>query len=301
MSCRSAANIKIEPMKVWFAQVPTFCVDVEAVGATNLDNKSWKFDVPSGKFQVWYNVDAAGVAPTPVVGYTLVEVAVNTGDSAATVAAAVIVELNLLTDVIALADPKNAGKVIVKGLGYEAAAAAPAAVTVTGHVFEVVSAGFFHDFGYTDGDLELSTEQQTQDISAHQSGVEPITSIITGLTAEVAVALKEISPENLERLIELTSGGAFTPVGGTKIMGFGSGQNFSNVLDRAGRLILHPVRLVDTDNTEDWCLWLAYPKLGGLVFSGENPELINVTFMAYRDEFINSFADKLAYGDHTQQ
>lgn len=300
MSCRSAANIKIEPMKVWFAQVPTFCIDVEAETGTNLGGKYFTFSVPGGtKYQPWYDKDNASVAPGALSGHTLVEVDIVAGDSAADVAAALIAELNTLTDVIALADPKNAGRVIIKAKGYEAVAA-PTVGTLTGHTVESVSLGFFHDFGYTDGDLEVSTEQQVQDINAHQSGVEPITSVINGLNAELSVALKEISQENLERLIELTSGGAYTPGGGDKLIGFGSGQNFSNVLDRAGRLILHPVRLVDSDNSQDWCLWLAYPKLDSLVFSGENPELINVTFTAYRDEFIDSNIDKLAYGDHTQ-
>jgi len=175
-----------------------------------------------------------------------------------------------------------------------------AAGDVTGHMFESVHLGFDHDFGFTDGDLELSVDQQLLDVTAHQSGTEILTSLVTGLNAELSVALKEISDENLEVLIDNTSGGAFTPGSGTKIQGFGSGQNFSNVLDKAGRLILHPARLPDNDTSEDFCCWLAYPKLDSFTFSGENPQLINVTFRVFRDEFINEEVNKVAIGDHTQ-
>jgi hypothetical protein len=160
--------------------------------------------------------------------------------------------------------------------------------------------GFFHDFGFTDGDLELTLDQQLLDVSAHQSGTEVLTSLVTGMNVELGVVLKEVGADNLERLIELTTGGAFTPGSGTKLQGYGSGQNSLNVLDKAGRLILHPARLPDNDYTQDFCCWLAYPKIDSLTFSGENPQTISVTFRVFRDDFIDGAVNKVAIGDHTQ-
>jgi len=293
---RAQENIKVEPMEVKFKQVQTDCVQVEADVAGSLGGLYWTFSSSSTSYYVWYDT-GADVDPAP--GGTGIEVSISADDNADAVATAVVAAIDAVPGLASIIDPRKSNRVIVKVLEY--AAGTPAAAgDVTGHMFENVHLGFNHDWGFTDGDLELTIDQQLLDVSAHQSGTEVLTSLITGLNAELSVALKEISAENYERLIELTSGGAFTPVSGTKLQGFGSGQNFDNVLDNAGRLILHPARLPDNDASEDFVCWLAYPKLDSVTFSGENPQLINVTFRVFRDEFINEEINKVAIGDHTQ-
>jgi len=294
---RAQENIKVELMEVKFKQVQTDCVQVEADVAGSLDGLYWTFSSSSTSYYVWYNVDSGSTDPMP--GGTGIEVGISSGDNADSVASAVVAAIDAVSGLASIIDPRKSDRVIVKVLEY--AAGTPAAAgDVTGHMFVSVHLGFSHDFGFTDGDLELTVDQQLLDVTAHQSGTEILTSLVTGLNAELSVALKEISDENLEILIDNTSGGAFTPGSGTKLQGFGSGQNFSNVLDKAGRLILHPARLPDNDTSEDYCCWLAYPKLDSFTFSGENPQLINVTFRVFRDEFIDEEVNKVAIGDHTQ-
>ena len=295
---RAQENIKVEPVEVKFSQVQTDCVLIPAQGTETFDGTYWTFSSSTTNYYVWYNLDAGSVDPA-VAGATGIEVAVVTGETGPQIATKVVAAIDAVSDLASIIDPRNSSRVIVKVLEY-AAGTPSAAGTVTEHQFVSVHLGFSHDFGFTDGDLELTVDQQLLDVTAHQSGTEILTALITGLNAELTVALKEISDENLEVLIEQTAGGAFTPGSGTKLQGFGSGQNFTNVLDKSGRLILHPARLPDNDTSEDYVCWLAYPKLDSIAFSGENPQLINVTFRVFRDEFIDDAVNKVAIGDHTQ-
>jgi len=296
---RTQEDIKVDPHKVLFAQVQTDCIEVEAETGTNLGGKYWIFSSSSEDFYVWYDVDNASTDPA-VAGKTEIEVNISAGDLKKDVALAVVAAINAVSGLKAIVDPKNSGRVILKVLEY--AAGTPAANgNLTGHSFQSVHVGFSHDFGFTDGDIEPTLDQQLLDITAHQSGTEILTSIVTGMNAEFSISLKQYSDDNLKRLVEDTTGGAYTPSGGTKIQGYGSGQNFKSVLEKAGRLILHPVAVLDSDKSKDVCFWLAYPKMDSITFSGENPTLVNVTFRVFRDEFINSVADKVAFGDHTQE
>ncbi len=295
---RAQENIKVEPMEVKFCQVQTDCIVVEA-GSVGLSAKYFTFSSSTVDYYVWYNTGAS-VDPA-LAGKTGIEVEILATDTQAAVATAVVTAVNAVAGLLALVDPRNTGRVILKVLEYVAGTHA-AAGTTTAHVFVPIHDGFAHDFGYTDGDLELTLDQQLLDVTAHQTGTEILTALVTGMNVELAVALKEVSADNLERLIELTTGGAMTPpgVGATKLQGYGSGQNFLNVMDKAGRLILHPARLADSIVTDDLCCWLAYPKVDSLMFSGENPKMINVTFRVFRDDFIDEAVNKVAIGDHTQ-
>lgn len=295
---RAQENIKLEPMEVKFAQVQTDCITVLGDTGTNLDNKYFLFSSSTTDYYVWYSLAGSGTDPA-LAGKTGIEVPFVNNDNATAVALATVTAINAEAGLAALVDPRASNRVILKVLEY--AAGTPAAAgNVVGFTFTPVHAGFLHDFGYTDGDLELTMDQQLLDITAHQAGTEILTALVTGMNVELGVVLKETKSENLTRLIELTTGGSHTPGGGTKLQGYGSGQNSLNVLDKAGRLILHPARLVDTDYSEDFCCWLAYPKVDSFSFSGENPQTISVTFRVFRDDFLDDAINKVAIGDHTQ-
>jgi hypothetical protein len=297
---RSQENIKVAPQEIFFAQMQTDCVEVAAETGTNLNSKYWLFSSPTVDYYVWYDVNNTGVNPA-LVGKTGIEVNVAIGASKAQVASAVATAIDAIAELSCIVDPKNSGRVILKVKEYAPGVhAANGDLGANVHNFVPVHDGFFHDFGFTDGDLEISMDQQLLDITAHQTGTEILTALVTGMNVELGVALKEISDENLQRLIEQTTGDAFTPVGGTKLQGYGSGQNFRNVLEKAGRLILHPAGKPRSEREDDLCAPLAYPKLDNITFSGENPQLINVTFRVFKDEFLPKQIDKVFLGDHTQ-
>lgn len=297
MSCRSGSNVKIEPVKIWFAQQFLACLEILADGSATYSAKYWLLDADGTNYYVWYNTGAS-VDPA-VAGRTGIEVAITVTDTKAEIVAATIVEINLVTGLKALVDPRNSAKFVVKVLSYNVAGNATIG-TMTGALLSIdlMASGFFHDMGFSDGDLEVTLDQQLVDVNAHQAGAEMIAAIVNGMNVELSVALKEVTEENLAKIIDDTTGGTYT-LGLNEYRGYGSGQNSQNVLDRAARLILHPVRLADNVYTSDLCMPLAYPKLDSLLYSGENPQLLNLTFRVFRDEFMPAAIDKVFIGNHT--
>lgn len=298
MSCRSGANVKIEPVKVWLANQYTSCIHLLQDGSATYSAKYWTIDGDGTNYYVWYNTGAS-VDPA-VAGRTGIEVSITVTDTKAEIVAETITEINAVTGLKAVADIKQTDRLILKVLSYQVAGAS-AIGTMTAPLWEqdVLASGFFHDLGFTDGDVELTMDQQLVDVNAHQAGAEIIASIVNGMNVEMSLALKEVTEENLAKIINDISGGTYTS-GLNEYRGYGSGQNSRNVLDNACRLVLHPVRLADTVYTSDLCCPLAYPKADSLLFSGENPQLLNVTFRVFRDEFMPAAIDKVFIGDHTK-
>lgn len=66
------------------------------------------------------------------------------------------------------------------------------------------------DLGFIDGDLEITTEEQSVDITAHQEGTQLLDSIRTGNTVSIALVLKESAVANIQRLLN-AGGEAATP------------------------------------------------------------------------------------------
>lgn len=62
------------------------------------------------------------------------------------------------------------------------------------------------DLGFTDGDLELTVEEQAVDITAHQEGTNVLDAIRTGKSVELAVTLKETSDAQLATLLAAGGG-----------------------------------------------------------------------------------------------
>jgi hypothetical protein len=299
MSCRAGSNIKIEPVKIWFANQYQACIHLLQDASATYNNKYFTIDGDGENFYVWYNYNAGGTDPA-VASRTEIEVAVGVGDTKAEIVAATIAAINAEAGLKAIADERQTDRLILKVLSY-AVAGASAIGTMTSALWsqDVLSSGFFQDLGFTDGDLELTMDQQLVDVTAMQKGSTIIAAIVNGINVELAVALKEVTEENLERLIDLTTGSTATS-GGSTVRGYGTGQNSRNVLDYAARLILHPVRLADNVYTSDVCMPLAYPKVDSLMFSGENPQMLNLTFRVFGDEFLPAGVDTAMFGDHTK-
>jgi hypothetical protein len=298
MTCRSAANIKIEPMELSYAQKPHSCVQALANVADSLDGTHWLLNAtPSSGilYYVWY--DGAVAADPAPAGRTAITVVVTPDLTAAQVAALTATAIDAVPDFGSRVTKGDATKLVVKGSTYEPWTD-PTDVD-SGFTFELEHVGFEHFWGFTQGDLELAMDQQLLDISATQRGTEIITQIIQGMNSTLSVAFEEVTDSNLDRLVRDTTGGSCT-VSATELIGYGFGQTGDNVLSRSARLILHPVRLASSDRSQDWTLMLAYPKMDSIVFSGESPQIINATFNAFEDEFVDESCNdvnKVVFGD----
>lgn len=153
------------------------------------------------------------------------------------------------------------------------------------------------DLGFTEGDIEISMEEQGVDITAHQTGSEILDHIRTGSNVEVTVTLKETSVAQLKTLFEV-AGGTYTPGAGTSASGWGSSQRFAGQLADSQLLVLKPVGA--GDNLGNVSFWKAYPMVSSLVISSENPRNVSVSFKIFDDTTKQATVSKFIVGDQTQ-
>lgn len=153
--------------------------------------------------------------------------------------------------------------------------------------------------GFTDGDLEFTTDEQSKDIVAHEEGTNILTSIRTGKTVEITVTLKETNKALLENIYK--QGGAYVTASGaaSAVVAWGNSKDFTQVTTQAGKLVLHPVVKAASDLSEDIAAWSAYPIPNSLSFSGENESLLTISFRIYPDLTKADSLRLFMIGDHT--
>lgn len=152
--------------------------------------------------------------------------------------------------------------------------------------------------GFTEGDLELTLEEQGVDITAHQEGTNVLDFIRTGKVSEIAVQLKEVDQAKLDYILT-QSGATVTASGATgSVTVWGGSKDFTGVLAQAQKLVLHPVTKAEGDLSEDIAAWKAYPMPESISFSGENPSLLSITFKIFPDSAKAKAARYLVFGDH---
>lgn len=158
--------------------------------------------------------------------------------------------------------------------------------------------------GFTEGDIEFTTEEQAVDITAHQEGTNVISAIRTGKNASLPLTIKETSLAMVQFLFSQSGALETASGGGAPVIGWGRSKDFTHVLDQASALILHPVSYSSSNRSEDITVWKAYPMVETFTFSGENPNTIQVTFkcfpdMSKADEFRLYVIGDSASGDFT--
>jgi len=90
-----------------------------------------------------------------------------------------------------------------------------------------------------------------------------------------------------------------TTTGVSQLTGWGNTKDFTGMLGDSAKLVLHPVVNADNDYDEDLAFWKAYPMLGSIVQSGENPKTVAITFKIFPDTSKADAIRLFAYGDHT--
>ena len=300
----SVINQKVEPMQVTFGEdvLQSENITLVADAAGSLNSKYWVFYTPGGvKHYTWYNINSAGTDPA-VSGGTGHEIAGATGATAATLAAATAAVLTAVTGFDSTSDGA-----VLNLVGTVAGYAKPShdGAAPSGFSFEVLYYGdVATDLGYTDGDLELSHEENYVDITAHQTGTQILGNIPTGNKMSLTVNLKETSVSQLRRIIGSGEGDSMIPdgtgVSSTEVFGFGTSRQFKQVQGRSRKLVLHPIALPASNLSRDITIWKAFPKVSSLTFSGENIMMVPVEFMVYPDYSKQDKVRMCAFGDGTQ-
>lgn len=288
MASSQVANIKIQPVNVTWEIEDQVCIETIADTSDSLDGKYFTL---MGTHYIWLD-GVAAVDPAPV-GLTAVPVAYASNDSANVIAGLIQVALDALGDFSAtVAD----NVVIVTSA--DVLTKSDSADVDTGFTLTRQQEGGSLDMGLLEGDVEDTFEEQLLDITAHQTGTTVLTALRQGVSAEISLTMQETNIARLKEIFGSTGGEAFTPGAGTEVFGWGTSRQGTNVIIQSRRLRLHPVGAAD--NAEDLTFWKAYPKPDSLVYSGENPKTLSLTFSIFRDEVKDARISYFVFGDATQ-
>ena len=294
----SVSNIRIEPCNVYWKQYEQETFDFATATAAGIGGKYvliWSADDAVPYF-AWFDENNTDTNPA-VAAKTAIEV--NFAASAA--ASAIATAFSTAVDAVAGFQTSVSGTVVtVTRTAYGETSDSTAGNA--GSYCEVTKcqSGKNVDLGLLDGDISVSLEENTFELTVHQSGATPRADLRTGTTATVALSLKESDNPLRKQMFKHTAGGTYTPSGGSEVFGWGDVKQGLNTVIDAGRLILHPVALASNDYSRDMCYWLSYPLISAITFSGENPLMMECEFKCYLDSSKPENINLFMIGDHTQ-
>jgi len=290
----SANNIEISPVNVlWRIEASE---QLDFAGLTGADVKGKYLNLSTAKDAILnylWGDDSVEADPAPA-GRTAIPFTVTSDtDTAATLAAAANAALVAATGYASTVS----GTVVT--VNRDAVGLVTDTVDVdSGILVSVCRRGKDFDLGLLDGDVEASLAPSNFVVTAHQTGVTPRAALFQGLESlEVTTSMLETQKSKLDEVYGLY-GAVFTPGAGTSVTGVGTSKQGQNLLVDAARLVLKPVNA--TDDTTNTVLMLAVPVPDSLVFSGENPRTLSVTWQGYIDDQIDSRASAFLLGDETQ-
>jgi hypothetical protein len=267
-----------------------------ALEDTYLDLNVIGYDFAEGLYYVWFN---GGTGTDPAVsGKTGIEVTISSGDSAAVVASAIKTAIDT-ADIPCFVSVS--GDVVTIENQVQGAITGETDSGSTGFSLEVGTVGLSVELGGTSGPLELSMATEVVDIVSNQTGSIIGSQIQTGATAEITMSLIEITKERFDTLVGEVTGDAVTPAGGTKVTGYGESRLFTALDELGGQLILHPIRLPNSDKSADVIFFRSAPKPSSLNFDGTAPQEMELVFTAYLDRGYNTGINLFAKGDWTQK
>jgi len=247
-------------------------------------------------YYVWFD-SGADTDPAPA-GRTAIEVTYTANDTEVTIATLIAAAMELEADFRGKVSVSDTGAVLIDSefIGQVTVAAD----VDTNFTFTQVTSGLGGDLGKTSGGVEVSMETNSVQITADQTGAIVLDEVITGQTVEVTVSLLEMTAARWETVVGSVTGDVFTPSGGTQLVGFGDSRLYQSLLDLGGELVLHPTRKDVTDKSFDVTLFKSAPKPSSINFSGEDPQVMEVTFTALIDSEVKSAINLMAFGDTSQ-
>lgn len=294
-------NIVIEPVDLRFGNQHLVCFDT--VAGTSLGADYVAVSSKTVDYYVWFNT-GADTDPAPSGKTELVEVSILSGDSAVQVATKMATAINTVsaTTGIHAKAKANEGKVLVevKDMGAPLSAAGAGTSTM---VATIINQGSELPLGYIDGNVELAVAGTFFDVTAHQTGSELISKLLTGTElGPLTVTLKETVAAKLKEFLEVL-GGEVTPAGGTAVTAIGAlagTKQFTNVFAYSKMLVMHPTKNDADDYSGDFAFWVSYPNINNLMISGEEDRKLEIEFSFFLDEKRVNEASKMVYGDWTQ-
>lgn len=280
MACQiKTTGIYYEPSKAYFGKETRVCVS--DIGLSLAGGESFNVSNTDTDFYVWFSVDSVGADPA-TAGRTGIEVALP--------ATYTIANLVALTQAAIEAEKAFYFYPTIDGLGfvietYRVGAPLTAIADVdSGFTFEEIQTGFRNFLGKTSDGVSVSFEKELQQVTANETGSTILDQQLSGETASIEMSLLEVTPAALKLLIGDGYGDVFTPVGGTEVVGAGTTKLGKSSFELAGRVELHPIRLDDTDRSEDFTFWKTVAEANSINYSATDLKAVEITFNAIVDD-----------------
>ena len=292
-------NIRLEAVDAYFGK--KHCRTVETTADSSDDLLDTYFDLN------WIDADFAEIQgyvyfdTDPVIsGKTAIgPVARTTNDSAAVIAAAIKTAIDGDTD--------GFFNVSVDDDLVTIENRAPFAITAetdsgaTGFTFVAARAGTGAKLGKTsEGGSSVTTSAETFEIRSDQTGQNLLDDISIGTTASIEMGIIELTKAQFELMIGSAAGDTVT--GATSdITGYGESRLYQSMKSLGGMLVLRPIRLSGTqDYTSDVVFHSCAPLPADLNYSGNDMQVLNVSFKPYLDSGVDTKVNLIAFGDWTQ-
>lgn len=276
----NSENIKVEPMDVYWGdrtrQVETTICVADVAGS--LDDTGFNIPLADG------TVKTVGFNET-VPGTFDVDVTITPSDAATAVAAAIVAALPSESFIYSASADGASASFTLQDYGV-AVAPSDISASAAGFTYDLGTAGSeLENVGYIDGEMELNNAEQILDIMSHQTGTTVIGGIRTGRESSMTINFAETSTAQMKKYLENAGGNVInlTDTVSTAV-GLGTTKDFTNIIDNAKQLVMHPRRNAITDRSEDWCFWNAYPALEAMTLSGENKLVVPATFRFMPDD-----------------
>lgn len=239
--------------------------------------------------------NGSAVDPAPA-GKTKITVSYTDDDPAATIAAAMQSAIDAVADISA----SVSGAVVTYENDFIGKITEEDQSNASSLTFTELQAGLGGSLGSTaQGGSTLNMEAQSVDLVADQTGAIVLGQVYTGSTASVDMSLIEMTKDRWETIVGSVTGDSFTPSGGTRLVGYGESRLYTNLFDLSGKLILRPIRL-GTDRSEDLIFWKSAPLPSSIVYSGQDIQGMEVSFVAYNDKSKPEAIRLFAQGDWSQ-
>lgn len=287
----STANISIQPVNVLWRAKGEWCYDFKDATASGLGGQYVSFYLPTGVgYYAWFDENDTDVDPAPA---SLTEIEVDYAASA--LPSAIASAFQAAVNAVAGFTATVSGTLVTIKADAFGSVVAPSVNTASSLILTFVRKGKNYDLGFLQGDVELNFAPSNFILQAHQTGITPLASLNQGFeTIEVATVLLESTKSKLRDIYEIY-GGRETPSMGTEVYGAGSAAQGKNLLLEAGVLTLKPVNAVNEVDSAH--IMLAVPVPDTLVYSGENPKTLSVTWQGFIDTSFNSKINAVAFGD----
>lgn len=292
-------NIRLEAVDAYFGKKECRTVQTVADVADDLLNTYFDLNWIDADFNeqlgyVYFDTDPV-IAGKTAIG----PVARTTGDSAIVLAAAIKTAIDADTD--GFFSVSVASDVVTIENRAPFAVTAETDSGATGFTFAQSRAGTGAKLGKTaEGGSTVSTEAQTFEIRADQTGQNLLDDISIGTTASIEMGIIELTKPQFELLIGSAAGDIVTGAS-SNITGYGESRLYQSMKNLGGMLVLRPIRLSGTqDYTSDVVFHSCAPLPADLNYSGGDQQVLNVSFKPYLDAGIDTAVNLIAFGDWTQ-